>query len=148
MYNIRARQLSNQRHSPQLFNPLHLILHLQYVVLAIDDQKGPDSNYYPCRTKHTEPSIHPFSVALIQEWERILTECWKRWDPKHRLLLDLSYEIESCKLLLNVINTQWYFYLPQSLFKKLRTNFIYNIQINNSISLLSIENAIFIFLSF
>ena len=54
--------------TPEIFYALEL-------VLAIDDQKGPDSNYYPCRTKHTEPSIHPFSVALIQEWERKLTEC-------------------------------------------------------------------------
>jgi hypothetical protein len=53
---------------PDIFYALEL-------VLAIDDQKGPDSNYYPCRTKHTEPSIHPFSVTLIQEWERNLTEC-------------------------------------------------------------------------
>ena len=54
--------------SPQMFDPIFSNLLL---VLVVDDQKGPDSNYYPCRTKHTEPSIHPFSAALIQEWERI-----------------------------------------------------------------------------
>ena len=88
--------------APEIFYALEL-------VLAIDDQKGPDSNYYPCRTKHTEPSIHPFSVALIQEWERKVTECWKRWDWKHRLWLD------SCDVRLNYFKWFTDFHLEENI---------------------------------
>ena len=88
--------------TPEIFYALEL-------VLAIDDQKGPDSNYYPCRTKHTEPSIHPFSVALIQEWERKVTECWKRWDWKHRPWLD------SCDVRLNYFKWLTNFHLEENI---------------------------------
>ena len=93
--------------SPQMFDPIFSNLLL---VLVVDDQKGPDSNYYPCRTKHTEPSIHPFSAALIQEWERIQRlNNEKRWDSKYRLLLDICLYDRNVAIIQNWLTNKFVF---------------------------------------